>query len=51
MGVLIENLTDPGELIIDPFAGTGYWGTLAANFGRRWIGADIKAGGSTRILL
>jgi DNA modification methylase len=51
VGVLIDNLTEPGELIIDPFAGTGYWGTLAANLGRRWIGADIKRGGSTKIVV
>ena len=33
VGVLVENLTEPGELIVDPFAGTAYWGTLATNLG------------------
>jgi hypothetical protein len=47
--VPIENLTEPGELIVDPFAGTATWGRIAAAKGRRWIGADIEAGGSTRI--
>jgi hypothetical protein len=44
--VPIEHLTDPGELIVDPFAGTAKWGQIAAAMGRRWIGADIVAGGA-----
>jgi DNA modification methylase len=47
--VPIENLTDPGELIIDPFAGRGEWGRIAAGMGRRWIGCDIKQGGTMTI--
>jgi DNA methylase len=42
---IIEHLTEPGELIIDPFAGTGNWGRIAANMGRRWLGADVVMGG------
>jgi hypothetical protein len=45
----IEHLTEPGELIVDPFAGTATWGRIAAAMGRRWIGADIVAGGTTTI--
>jgi hypothetical protein len=45
----IEHLTEPGELIIDPFAGTGTFGRIAHAMGRRWIGADIMAGGSTTV--
>jgi hypothetical protein len=46
---LIEHLTEPGELIVDPFAGTATWGRIAASMGRRWIGADIADGGTTDI--
>jgi hypothetical protein len=45
----IEHLTEPGETIVDPFAGTATWGRIAVAMGRRWIGADIAPGGSTRI--
>jgi DNA modification methylase len=47
---LIENLTAPGDLIIDPFAGTADWGRIACGMGRRWIGSDIREGGSVEIL-
>ena len=47
--VPIEHLTDPGELIVDPFAGSGTWGRIAHAMGRRWIGCDIVNGGDTRI--
>jgi hypothetical protein len=46
----IEPLTDPGELVVDPFAGSGEWGHICAAMGRKWIGCDIKAGGSTKVL-
>jgi hypothetical protein len=48
--VPIEHLTEPGELIVDPFAGTATWGRTAAKMGRRWIGADIEWGGTTTVL-
>jgi hypothetical protein len=46
---LIEHLTEPGELIVDPFAGTAKWGDIAVAMGRRWLGADIELGGSTMV--
>jgi hypothetical protein len=46
---LIEHLTEPGELIVDPFAGTATWGEIAASKGRRWLGADIVRGGTTTV--
>jgi hypothetical protein len=46
---IIEHLTDPGELIVDPFAGTGAWGRIAADMGRRWLGADIAQGGTESV--
>lgn len=45
--MLIQQLTDPDELIVDPFAGTGRWGEIAARMGRVWLGADVVAGGDT----
>jgi hypothetical protein len=48
--VPIETLTDPGEKIVDPFAGTGTWGRIAAEMGRLWIGADVEQGGSKRVV-
>lgn len=46
---LIEHLSDPGELIVDPFAGTAAWGRRTIEMGRRWLGADITQGGSENI--
>lgn len=45
--LLIQQLTDPDELIVDPFAGTARWGQIAARMGRVWIGSDVVEGGAT----
>jgi 16S rRNA G966 N2-methylase RsmD len=37
---LILALTDPGDLIVDPFAGSGTVGVAATRLGRRFIGAE-----------
>jgi len=42
----IQQLAKRNALIVDPFAGTGKWGEVAARMGRRWIGCDKKKGGS-----
>jgi hypothetical protein len=47
---IIEHLTEPGELIIDPFAGTARWGNIAVSMGRRWTGADVVQGGATEVV-
>jgi hypothetical protein len=47
---VIEHLTLPGELIIDPFAGSTAWGKQAVAMGRRWLGADIKLGGTESVV-
>jgi hypothetical protein len=47
--VPIEHLTNPGELILDPCAGTARWGRIATAMGRRWMGFDIAEGGTTTI--
>jgi ParB family chromosome partitioning protein len=38
---LIETLTDPDGLVVDPFAGSGSFGKAALSLGRRFIGADL----------
>jgi hypothetical protein len=43
---LIDALTEPGELIIDPFAGSRLWGQIAIARKRRWLGCDIVQGGT-----
>jgi DNA methylase len=46
---VVERLVRRGELVVDPFAGTGEWGDICASLGCRWIGADIVRGGSRQI--
>lgn len=38
MEALIRDFTDPGDLILDPFAGSGTTGVAAIRLGRRFIG-------------
>lgn len=38
MESLVADFTDPGELILDPFAGSGTTGVAAIRLGRRFIG-------------
>lgn len=41
MTSIIERLTQPGQLICDPFCGAGTTGVAALKLGRRFIGCDI----------
>jgi site-specific DNA-methyltransferase (adenine-specific) len=41
--VLIEQSSEPGELVIDPFLGSGSVGVAAAALGRRFAGCDISS--------
>jgi DNA modification methylase len=47
----IEPLTDPSDLIVDPFYGSSDWGWIAGAMGRRWIGSDVAEGGSTHVVV
>jgi len=38
----IEFLTDPGDFVLDPFAGSNTTGFVAEKLDRRWISIDIK---------
>jgi len=38
----IEFLTNPGDLILDPFAGSNTTGHVAENLQRNWIGIEIR---------
>jgi hypothetical protein len=45
--IWVEALTERGDLVVDPFCGTAEWGHGAGAIGRRFIGCDRVAGGST----
>jgi len=40
--VLIAQSTQPGEIVIDPFMGSGSVGVAAARLGRRFAGTDVN---------
>jgi site-specific DNA-methyltransferase (cytosine-N4-specific) len=37
----MEFLTDPGDLVCDPFAGSNTTGEAAESLGRRWVSCDL----------
>lgn len=37
----IKFLTDPGDLVVDPFAGSNVTGEVAERLGRRWLGFEL----------
>jgi site-specific DNA-methyltransferase (cytosine-N4-specific) len=39
----IKMLTEEGDLVVDPFAGSNTTGSVAEKFLRRWIGIDAVA--------
>jgi DNA modification methylase len=38
----IERVSDPGDVILDPFMGSGTTGVACANLGRKFIGIEIE---------
>jgi ParB-like chromosome segregation protein Spo0J len=42
-GALVERLTQPGALVVDPFLGGGTTAVVCRDLGRRFIGCDIDA--------
>lgn len=41
--VLVRQSTEPGELVVDPFVGSGSTGVAAARLGRHFAGTDVCA--------
>lgn len=41
---LVDWISDPGDLVLDCFAGSGTVPAVAQKLGRRWIGCDINKG-------
>jgi site-specific DNA-methyltransferase (cytosine-N4-specific) len=39
----IRFLTEPGQLVLDPFAGSNVTGLLAEQLGRRWLSVEVSA--------
>jgi site-specific DNA-methyltransferase (cytosine-N4-specific) len=38
----VRFLTEPGDLVVDPFAGSNVTGQVAEGLGRRWLAAEIN---------
>lgn len=44
MMALVSDFTDPGDVVVDPFAGSGTTGIACLRLGRRFIGFEIDEG-------
>ena len=44
MQILVENSSQPGETVLDPFMGTGATGVVCAATGRKFIGIELDQG-------
>lgn len=40
---LVETYSEPGSLVVDPYAGSGTFGVAALELGRRFVGAEREA--------
>ena len=43
LGRIIRCCSDPNEIVLDPFGGSGTTFTVAKKLGRRWIGFELSA--------
>lgn len=41
---LIEKLTEPGSLVVDPFCGSGTVPAACKRLGRRWLACEVDSG-------
>jgi DNA modification methylase len=41
---LIENGSNPGDVVLDPFMGSGTTGVAAMHTGRKFVGIEMDAG-------
>lgn len=39
----LDFLTDPGDLVVDPFAGSNVTGAVCERSGRRWLSCELRA--------
>lgn len=44
MAAIVERLTKPGQLVVDPFLGGGTTAVVCRDLGRRFVGCDVDAG-------
>lgn len=44
LSVVVESSSQPGDLVLDCFIGSGTTAAVAQKLGRRWIGCDINKG-------
>lgn len=44
LDIIIESSSEPGDIILDCFIGSGTTAAVAQKLGRRWIGCDINKG-------
>jgi site-specific DNA-methyltransferase (adenine-specific) len=42
LGRIVRACSDPGEVVLDPFAGSGTTLAVAKKLGRRWLGFDVS---------
>jgi DNA methylase len=49
MAVLVDRLTLPGALVVDPFLGAGTTAVVCRDLGRRFIGCDVDQAAITRV--
>ncbi|EQD45361.1 adenine specific DNA methylase Mod, partial [mine drainage metagenome] len=47
---VLDMATDPGDLVLDSFAGSGTTGAVAHKMGRRWIMVELREHCHTRII-